>query len=86
MTIKTTLTIDREVYKAAKRVAVERETTLSSILRKALLVYVSDPEGIEETTEILTDPKALAALLEGQAARKSKKAGYYIAWEKVRDL
>ena len=86
MTIKTTLTIDQEIYKAAKRVAVERETTLSSILRKALLVYVSDPEGVEETTEILRDPKALAALLEGQAARKEKKAGYYVSWEKIRDL
>ena len=86
MTIKTTLTIDREIYKAAKRVAVERETTVSSMLRKALLLYVSDPEGVEETVEILADPKALAAILEGQTARKGKKPGYYIAWEKIRDL
>ena len=86
MIIKTTLTIDREIYKAAKRVAVERDTSVSSIVRKALLVYVSDPEGVEETTAILTDPKALEAILEGQAARKEKKAGYYVNWEKIRDL
>ena len=86
MTIKTTLTMDREIYKAAKRVAVERDTTVSSIVRKALLLYVSDPEGVEETVEILADSNALTAILEGQAARKEKKAGYYVNWEKIRDL
>jgi len=86
VTIKTTLTIDKEIYKAAKRVAVEREMSLSSILRKALLVYVSDPEGVEETTDVLMDPKALEAILQGQTARKEKRAGYYVTWEKVRDL
>ena len=84
--MKTTLIVDNEIYKAAKRVAVERDTTLSSMLTKGLLLYVSDPEGVEETTEILRDPKAMAALIEGVEARAKKRKGYYLDWNKVRDL
>jgi len=84
--MKTTLIVDNEVYKAAKRVSVERDTTLSAMLTKGLLLYVSDPEGVEETTEILTDRRAMAALLEGIEARARKRKGYYLDWSKVRAL
>ena len=86
MTIKTTLNIDGEVYKAAKRVALERDTTVSSMLRKALLIYVSDPEGVEETVSVLTDKKAMEAIRAGEEARKKNKKDYYIDWDKVREL
>jgi len=84
--MKTTLIVDNEVYKAAKRVAVEQDTTLSSMLTKGLLLYVSDPEGVEESAEILTDRKAMLALLEGIEARTRKRKGYYVDWSKVREL
>ena len=84
--MKTTLVVDNEIYKAAKRVAVERDTTVSSMLTKGLLVYVSDPDGVEETTEVLRDRKAMAALVEGIEARARKRKGYYLDWNKVRDL
>jgi hypothetical protein len=86
MTIKTTLTIDREVYKAAKRVAVEHDTTVSSMLRKALLIYVSDPEGVEETVAVLTDKKAMKVIQAGEEARKRSRKDYYIHWDEIRDL
>jgi len=86
MTVKTTLNIDGEVYKAAKRVAVDRDTTVSAMVRKALLIYVSDPEGVEETVAVLTDKKAMEAIQAGQEARKQNKKDYYIDWDKVREL
>jgi hypothetical protein len=84
--MKTTLMVDDDIYKAAKRMAVERDTTMSSMLTKSLLLYVSDPEGVEETASILTDRKAMAALLEGIEARAKKRKGYYMDWTKVREL
>jgi len=72
--------LDQELYKAAKRVAVDRDRPLSEMLNKGLLVYVSDPEGVEETTEVLTDKKAMAALFEGIAARAKGRRGYYVDW------
>ena len=86
LTIKTTLTIDRAIYKAAKRVAVERETTVSAMLRKALLIYVSDPEGVEETVAILRDKRAMAAIQAGEQARKQGRKPFYIDWDEIRDL
>ena len=86
MTIKTTLNIDAEIYKAAKRVAVDHDTTVSAMIRKGLLVYISDPEGIEETVSLLTDPNAMEALRAGEEARKKNRKDYYIDWEKVRDI
>jgi len=84
--MKTTMMVDNEIYRAAKRVALEHDTTLSAMLTKGLLVYVSDPEGVEEATEVLTDRKAMAALLEGIEARARKRKGYYLDWSKVRGL
>lgn len=86
MRTKTTLVVDSALYKAAKRVAVERDSTLSEILNKGLLLYVSDPEGVEEMAEILTDRKAMTALLEGIEARAEGRRGYYVEWKKVREL
>jgi len=86
MTIKTTLNIDREIYKAAKRVAIEHNTSVSAMVRKGLLIYVSDPEGVEETTAILTDKKAMQAIKSAEAARKRKKKDYYINWDQIRVL
>ena len=86
MTVKTTLNIDKEVYKAAKRVALENDTTVSAMLRKALLIYVSDPEGVEDTVSLLMDKRAMEAIRAGEEARKRGKKDYYIDWEKIRDL
>ncbi len=86
MAIKTTLTIDREIYKAAKRVAVEHDTTVSAMVRKGLLIYVSDPDGVEETVGLLLDKQAMTAIRAGQAARKKGKKDYYVDWDKIRDV
>jgi len=69
MTVKTTLTIDGAIYKAAKKVAIDHDTTVSAMVRKALLVYVSDPEGVEETVDVLMDKRAMGAILAGEGAR-----------------
>ena len=86
MTIKTTLTIDQEIYKAAKRVAIDRDTNVSAMVRKGLLIYVSDPEAVEDTAALLTDKKAMEAIGEGEKARKEGRKNYYIDWDKVRGL
>jgi predicted component of type VI protein secretion system len=86
MTIKTTLTMDRAIYKAAKRVAVEYDTTVSAMLRKALLIYVSDPESMEETVTILRDTHAMEAIQAGEEARRRKRKDYYLDWDEIRDL
>ena len=86
MTVKTTLTIDPAIYKAAKRVAVEYETTVSAMVRKGLLIYVSDPEGTDETIALLTDRRAMQAIEAGEGARKRGRKDYYVEWDKIRDL
>jgi len=86
MIMKTTLTIDRAIYKAAKRVAVEHETTVSAMVRKGLLIYVSDPEGVEDTVAVLMDKRAMQAIEAGEAARKRGRKDYYIKWDEIRDL
>ena len=86
MGIKTTLTFDKEIYKAAKRIAVERETTVSRMMQKALLLMVSDPEGLDDSVELLQDEDAMKAIQEAEEARKHHRKGYYIDWEKIRDL
>ncbi len=86
MVMKTTLTIDRAIYKAAKRVAVEHDTTVSSMVRKGLLLYVSDPEGVEETASLLMDRKAMEAIEAGEEARRRSRKGYYVDWDQIRDV
>ena len=86
MPVKTTLTIDPAIYKAAKRVAVEHETTVSAMVRKGLLIYCSDPEGVEETVGVLMDQAAMKAIRAGEEARKQGRKGYYVEWDKIRDL
>ena len=86
MTVKTTLTIDNAIYKAAKRVAVDHDTTVSAMVRKGLLIYVSDPEGVEETAAILTDADAMKAIREGEEARRKGRKDYYVDWDQIRDL
>lgn len=86
MTIKTTLTIDREIYKAAKRLALENDTTVSAMMRKALLIMVSDPEGVQDTVALLTDKHAMEAIRAGEEARKLGKKDYYLDWDKIGDL
>ena len=86
MTVKTTLTIDPAIYKAAKRVAVEHETTVSAMVRKGLLIYVSDPEGTDETIGLLTDARAMKSIEAGEEARKRGRKDYYVEWDKIRDL
>ena len=87
MTVKkTTLTIDPAIYKAAKRVAVEQETTISAMVRKGLLIYVSDPEGVEETVAILTDKDAMAAIQAGEEARRKRRKDYYVDWDEIRGV
>ncbi len=86
MTVKTTLTIDPAIYKAAKRVAVEYDTTVSAMMRKGLLIYVSDPEGVEETLAVLKDPKAMGAIRAGEAARKQSQRDFYLNWDQISGL
>lgn len=86
MPVKTTLTIDPAIYKAAKRVAVEYDTTVSAMVRKGLLIYVSDPEGVEDTIALLTDKEAMKALEAGEEARRRGRKDYYIDWDQIRDL
>ena len=86
MTVKTTLVIDRAIYKSAKRVAVEYDTTLSAMVRKGLLIYVSDPEGVEDTISLLRDARAMEAIQAGEAARKSGRKGYYVDWDQIRHV
>ena len=86
MPVKTTLTIDRAIYKAAKRVAVECDTTVSAMVRKGLLIYVSDPEGVEETIGVLMDKQAMAAIRAGEMARKQGRKDYYVDWNDIRGL
>ena len=86
MVMKTTLTMDREIYKAAKRIALEQETTVSAMVRKGLLIYVSDPEGTDETVALLTDKRAMKAIRAGEEARKRGRKDYYIDWDNIRDL
>ena len=84
--MKTTLVVDPAIYKAAKRVAVEYDTTVSAMVRKGLLIYCSDPEGVEETVGILMDKQAMKAIEEGEEARKRGRKGYYVEWDKIRDV
>lgn len=86
MTIKTTLTIDRAIYKAAKRVAVDHDTTVSAMVRKGLLLYVSDPEAVEETASLLMDRKAMDAIQAGEEARRRGRTDYYVDWDEIRDV
>lgn len=86
MTVKTTLTIDRAIYKAAKRVAIDYDTTVSAMVRKGLLMYVSDPEGVEETLSVLMDKQAMAAIRAGEAARRRGQKDHYLDWNEIRDL
>lgn len=86
MTVKTTLVIDRAIYKAAKRVAVEYDTTLSAMVRKGLLIYVSDPEGVEDTIALLRDERAMEAIRAGEEARKLAQKDYYVDWDQIRDV
>jgi hypothetical protein len=86
MTVKTTLVIDRAIYKAAKRVAVEYDTTLSAMVRKGLLIYVSDPEGVEDTVALLRDERAMEAIRAGEEARKSDRKDYYVDWDQIRNV
>lgn len=86
MTVKTTLTVDRAIYKAARRVAVEYDTTVSAMVRKGLLIYVSDPEAVEDTVSLLMDQAAMRAIEAGEQARKKGRKGYYVEWNQVRDL
>lgn len=86
MPVKTTLTIDRAIYKAAKRIAVERETTVSAMVRKGLLIYCSDPEGVEETVGVLMDAQAMEAIRAGEEARRKGRKDYYLDWDQIRDV
>ena len=86
MPVKTTLVVDPAIYKAAKRVAVEYDTTISAMVRKGLLIYCSDPEGVEETVGLLMDKQAMRALEEGEEARRRGRKGYYVEWDKIRDV
>jgi hypothetical protein len=86
MTVKTTLTIDRTIYKAAKRVALEHDTTVSAMMRKGLLIYCSDPEGVEETIGLLMDKQAMEAIEAGEEARARGRKGYYVDWDDIRDV
>ena len=86
MPIKTTLTIDGAIYKAAKRVAVEHDTTVSAMVRKGLLIYCSDPEGVEDTVGLLMDKRAMEAIEAGERARKGRRKDYYIDWDRIRDV
>ena len=86
MPVKTTLTIDRAIYKAAKRVAVEQETTVSAMVRKGLLIYVSDPEGVDDTIALLTDRRAMQAIRAGERARQRGRKDYYIDWNQIRGV
>lgn len=86
MTVKTTLTIDPAIYKAAKRVAVEQDTTVSAMMRKGLLIYVSDPEGVEDTVSLLMEKQAMEAIRAGEEARKRGRKDYYIDWDEIRDV
>lgn len=86
MDVKTTISFDKEIYKAAKQIAVEKETTVSAMMQKALLLIVSDPEGLDDSVALLKDKDAMKAIQEGEEARKEHRKGYYIDWDKVRDL
>ena len=83
---KTTLNIDPAIYKAAKRLAVERDTTVSAMVRKALLVFVTDPDGVDDTVDLLTDKDAMKAIEAGEEARRRNRKDYYINWDQIRDL
>ena len=80
------LTIDNVTYKTAKRLAVQHDTTISAMVRKGLLIYVSDPEGVEETAGILTDANAMKAIREGEEARRKGRKDYYIDIASLRCL
>jgi len=84
--VKTTLTIDGAIYKAAKRVAVEYDTTVSAMVRRGLLIYCSDPEGVEDTIGLLMDKRAMAAIRAGEEARKRRRKDYYVDWDQIRDV
>lgn len=86
MAVKTTLNIDGAIYKAAKRVAVEHDTTVSAMVRKGLLIYCSDPEGVEETVGVLMDRQAMKAIEAGERARRQGRKDYYVEWDKIREL
>lgn len=86
MTVKTTLTIDPMIYKAAKRAAVEYDTSVSAMVRKGILLYLSDPEGVEETVSVLMDRKAMEAIQAAEEARRRGKKDFYVDWEKIRGV
>jgi len=86
MPVKTTLTIDGAIYKAAKRVAVEHDTTVSAMVRKGLLIYCSDPEAVEDTVGLLMDKQAMRAIRAGEEARRRRRKDYYVDWDQIRDV
>ena len=86
MTVKTTLTIDPAIYKAAKRLAVEQDTTVSAMVRKGLLICISDPEGVDDTLKVLTDKAAIKAIAAGEKARRQGRKDYYLDWDRLRGV
>jgi hypothetical protein len=78
--------MDPVIYKAVKKIAIDYDTTVSSMVRKALLLYISDPEGIEETVDLLMDKKVIEAIRKGEEAREQGRDDYYLDWNKIRDL
>lgn len=41
--VKTTVIVGRDLYKAAKHMAIERDTSVSAMLRAGLMLYLADP-------------------------------------------
>lgn len=67
--IVTTIVLHRETYKAAKLMAVHRETSVSAMLRAGLMLYMAEPDRSEK---ILARENALriAQILRRTSARK----------------
>ena len=84
--MKIKLMIDDMTYKVAKRLSVKHGTTISTMVRKGLLIYMSDPKGVEETAAILTDANAMKAIREGEEARRKGRKDYYIDIASLRCL
>jgi hypothetical protein len=83
---KTTLTIDPLIYKMVRRIALEQNTTVSSIVRDMLLLYISDPEGVAKEVGRLKEKDLVGTVNEEGEVHARDKGDYYIDWDKVQFL
>ena len=69
--VKTTVILHRDTYKAARFMAVERNTPVSAMMRAGLMLYLSEPDRAEKA-EALDTNKIIEQTI--RALKKSRQS------------